>query len=793
MGSSARPRASVTGKRHASNPSSTAPLFSRRSRDLFRPVSLASVLFIAAVLFLLANYLLQLFLPTPPPTAPVPIDHLQRAQTPHDDLPASEFPSGALEQGSIAFNEEIVEGKPRPVPLPPDGAPVLAGAAVDAQLTVSGQENQNENQMDQASRDNEHHYHDGIDEHLGDNDEREDANINLDDGEEDEGDRDHIDVVGNNDDDMAKVGLNDVGISDTDVDETGNNIGVDENPRDELKSDDAAITGLDMEKETKGDEDRDRIRDEGFNGDNEFPQEETTREEASRVNDTVLGGGEEDKESGTVDAEGLRELRASMDDNDTVSEQQEVLKLDDEKAALDADTVGEMGINTGAREGEIDEEKGDVKVGSHEMGKEEVRMELNSKGNDVDDIGTGADGADDDGTGVDGGDDVGTRADKVDDVDARGGGEVDDVSTMGDGSDGSGSGGDGDDGLNKANSGSNEDVGDEIETGIGIGADTDVSELDGNSVVLDGGNNEEANLDGGDGSTQGNGSAENNDLKTYEDWHTPFQPIKDTKRMITMKELTFNFGIVPANVTLLRRETIEMMKDYDIREDDDYKSLVEGGELENHINWYGKVIKEGWGGVLAGTNEVVDGLYHVRHSGDEKKGYATYASERLPKGTILGGYGGELVDLDTIESGQYAWETPKMNLMKNGEALNVTMVVDGTRIGNLMRFLNDLGEKSNVEVFWVPIDGRWHGVYETSKDAEKGEELGVSYGENYWGDEGLPEENDDETQESEEDKVRIDNEEIGEEENQGKRKVVLRKMYLNENEVERIGSVRRLR
>eukprot|EP00177_Eucheuma_denticulatum_P007210 GFKZ01013119.1.p1 GENE.GFKZ01013119.1~~GFKZ01013119.1.p1 ORF type:complete len:576 (-),score=128.13 GFKZ01013119.1:800-2527(-) len=223
------------------------------------------------------------------------------------------------------------------------------------------------------------------------------------------------------------------------------------------------------------------------------------------------------------------------------------------------------------------------------------------------------------------------------------------------------------------------------------------------------------------------------------EWDVPLQPVKDPNFNITMTNIEEVFGIKQANTTVLSNHMQMLLVNHDIRDDVEYQELEAAGNFSEFVAKYVPLVKRGSGSLLGGRSPSVftDNLYVVRHSGDSKKGYGVYATAAIPADTILAEYGGELADLDYIESGQYAWETPEMLIRdpKNGSVMNVSLVIDATKVGNLMRFVNDLGEKyHNVEPYWVPVDNFWHLFYVTTKDIQAGEELSVSYGDSYWGD-----------------------------------------------------------
>lgn len=235
--------------------------------------------------------------------------------------------------------------------------------------------------------------------------------------------------------------------------------------------------------------------------------------------------------------------------------------------------------------------------------------------------------------------------------------------------------------------------------------------------------------------------AAGDDDATAEDqeWDVPRQPVKDPEFNITMTNLEEVFGIKPSNMTVISKDMQKLLADHDIREDTEYQELLADGNLTEFVGKYVPMVHRGSGSLLGGRSpsDFTDNIYVVRHSGDSKKGYGVYATAKIPADTILAEYGGELADLDYIESGQYAWETPEMLIRNptNGSVRNLSLVIDATKIGNLMRFVNDLGEEHhNLEPYWVPVDNFWHLFYVTTKEIQAGDELSVSYGDSYWGD-----------------------------------------------------------
>lgn len=226
-------------------------------------------------------------------------------------------------------------------------------------------------------------------------------------------------------------------------------------------------------------------------------------------------------------------------------------------------------------------------------------------------------------------------------------------------------------------------------------------------------------------------------------WSKPSQPIRDLNHLISFADLKYIFGILPSNQSLVEQTTYRLLSNYDIRNDTEFKNIAKDGSLPRMHQRYAPIASRGWGGVLGGTSPSIpsDHLYHVRNSGDINKGYGMYASVNLPSGTVLGSHGGELLPLKLVQDGQYCWGAPSMVLQDAGtkEWITVPMALDASKVGNLLRFVNDLGRgRHNLEATWFPFQNTWTLFYETTKAVAAGEELSISYGEDYWGKETRP-------------------------------------------------------
>lgn len=219
-------------------------------------------------------------------------------------------------------------------------------------------------------------------------------------------------------------------------------------------------------------------------------------------------------------------------------------------------------------------------------------------------------------------------------------------------------------------------------------------------------------------------------------WDAPYQPITDPEHNITTQDLRTAFRLLPINQTLVESGLLPLLTSYDIRNDTEFKELALHGNLTDMYVRYGSLLRRGHGSILGPPyNKPVDNIYHVRHSADPNKGYSMYASENIPDETILGSYGGELVLSSRLQHGQYAWEAPSMFLRtESGVWKEHATTLDSSRVGNLLRFVNDLGDDSyNLEAIWVPLQNRWTLFYKTTRPVLAGEEFSIYYGPDYWG------------------------------------------------------------
>jgi len=117
---------------------------------------------------------------------------------------------------------------------------------------------------------------------------------------------------------------------------------------------------------------------------------------------------------------------------------------------------------------------------------------------------------------------------------------------------------------------------------------------------------------------------------------------------------------------------------------------------------------------------------------NEKVGYGLFASVPLKKGDFIGEYTGvvrKTVELtESFEDGSwetdFSWDYPD-------EVGDAALEINGRLEGNELRFVNH-GSECNLDVEHTLHDGLWVIFFIANRDIAKGEQLLVSYGEEYW-------------------------------------------------------------
>jgi hypothetical protein len=118
-------------------------------------------------------------------------------------------------------------------------------------------------------------------------------------------------------------------------------------------------------------------------------------------------------------------------------------------------------------------------------------------------------------------------------------------------------------------------------------------------------------------------------------------------------------------------------------------------------------------------------MYTIKTSTIPNAGRGAFANIRLPKRTVLGNYKGKRLtpqQYNRLRDQSYVWETSS----RKG-----SVYIDGKnpKTSNWLRFLNDSRDKRvNVE----PYQYRGKLYYRTIRVIKPGEELFISYGDEYW-------------------------------------------------------------
>lgn len=117
---------------------------------------------------------------------------------------------------------------------------------------------------------------------------------------------------------------------------------------------------------------------------------------------------------------------------------------------------------------------------------------------------------------------------------------------------------------------------------------------------------------------------------------------------------------------------------------------------------------------------------------DEKVGYGLFASENLKKGDFIGEYTGVVREseefTEAFEDGSwetdFSWDYPD-------ETGDTVLEINGRLEGNELRYANH-GKNCNLDVEHTIHKGQWVIFFIANRDIRAGEQLLVSYGEEYW-------------------------------------------------------------
>lgn len=122
---------------------------------------------------------------------------------------------------------------------------------------------------------------------------------------------------------------------------------------------------------------------------------------------------------------------------------------------------------------------------------------------------------------------------------------------------------------------------------------------------------------------------------------------------------------------------------------------------------------------------------------DQKLGYGVFAAEAIAKDTFIGEYTG-VVQVPASDAGQEmhegGYESDFSWYYLDQPEGAPELEINGRLEGNEMRFVNH-SNNFNVDVEHTLIQGQWIIFFKAARTIQKDEQLLISYGEEYWGDE----------------------------------------------------------
>lgn len=111
----------------------------------------------------------------------------------------------------------------------------------------------------------------------------------------------------------------------------------------------------------------------------------------------------------------------------------------------------------------------------------------------------------------------------------------------------------------------------------------------------------------------------------------------------------------------------------------------------------------------------------------DKVGFGVFATANIKAGDLIQEYTGILREVQTDHDDlTYAWMYP----IKSRE--NFELCVDGKHAGNEIRFINHSNHPNCMQMTIIGNDKKFHICYVAKFDIKSGEQILVSYGNNYW-------------------------------------------------------------
>lgn len=106
-------------------------------------------------------------------------------------------------------------------------------------------------------------------------------------------------------------------------------------------------------------------------------------------------------------------------------------------------------------------------------------------------------------------------------------------------------------------------------------------------------------------------------------------------------------------------------------------------------------------------------------------GHGIFATNFISNGGFIGVYAGDICSGKALEDTEFAWDYGAT--VPAGDRL----ILDGKYRGNELRFINH-AKDPNTRAVYLVVDGKLYVCYIAQKDIAAGQQLTVSYGDDYW-------------------------------------------------------------
>jgi len=201
-----------------------------------------------------------------------------------------------------------------------------------------------------------------------------------------------------------------------------------------------------------------------------------------------------------------------------------------------------------------------------------------------------------------------------------------------------------------------------------------------------------------------------------------FQDNHPNEKHYGIPELESIFSVRYAPKTVSENDFVEnLLNKMNITESERYQQDIY--EYQRRTNQYGPLIERGFDN---------DKRFYIKLSSKEV-GYGLFANVDILANTVVGVYHGTLTHVKPgLTNTDYAWDYGTFPNPENPEEY-VEICIDGRTYGTWLRFVNHKEDAdANCYAMYVPYNNRWYIIYMTRKFIPRGNELFISYGDNYW-------------------------------------------------------------